>query len=304
MKKLIAATCIALALLGCKKETRTQGSAENISSIEKFPVSFQVSGFKQSVETMSSSKKADATGVELKDHIDRLTYRFYDSKGAFVKTITHDSSYPTFGRLIDSLPQDTYDVVIFGYKGVLNLTDGAPYSFDGFSLDKDRDGATVWDDVFLFRSKITVDKGGAERAVTLNRFLGAFEITIEDAIPATIGKIRVTNYSEDVRYRMNGSGSTGALGGVYKEYLVKPEEVGTKNRTLLFYSASMNTPTKIDIAAYDKNDKLIAIKTIENAKVIANQKTRYSGVLFTTPSALKIGISTDWQPGESTPVRF
>jgi len=299
MKKLLLLSVSCLILFACKKE-----SPSNVAKdATKYDVTFAVSGFTQEVTKLGAEggKKSLALGDTLKNYADNLTYRVYNSGGTLVNTVSQVSTASDFGTLSDKLATGTYDVIIVASKGLVAFTDGS-YSSSIYYFKQNG----IWNDMFVKRFKLTVGTTAITQQVRLDRDVSGLEVTIEDAIPSNVAKIRVTVQSETRGLYADGHAvDIDLLEARYVDYPIVPADYGVKGKKFFMYVANTVIATGMTIRAYDSANTLIVQKPVLQLTTFQkNKKVLLSGSLFPTGTTAGFSIVVDPTWGTSTPVKF
>lgn len=302
MKKILLLFAVVLICFSCKK---LDDAGENETEQKKYPVTFTIADFTQEVTPLSingTAKALNATDGDLKNYATDLMYSVYDAQsGTWIHDIKQVSANADFGKITDNLTAGTYDVFICAYKGYIDFPVGRPYYADLFSLQPPPSGTTTpcWDDTFVKRLRITVAATELNETVKLDRMVGGLEVNVEDAIPSNAARLELINYYEATLLYVSGVGQVGGGGGVKKSFDLTGD-VGQRGKKYFMFIGGTKLLTEIGIIAYDKNDKVLVQKRIQNVRFYENQKTKLTGSLFNYTSGFNITVNPDWSDAGST----
>lgn len=231
-----------------------------------------------------------------------------------------------YNVITDSLTAGTYTVVITGntysaYEELeINLWDVnnsrddplyLPLSTATVYTGQGLDPTPVSMDIFFGKCTLTVKGPTQVDAITLNRIVGEVEVDLKDAvIPSTVSYILLGRSGEMIGYSIaNETPNTSTY------YNPDVPENSLDDRESFLTAADytkgayimqrfvLNTVSPIDIiiVAYDKNNNIIASKTVPQVQIQKNRRTILSGKLFDSSVTAQFTITANAAWGPDTP---
>ena len=299
MKKtlILAASC--LMLIACKKNDNEKSKPDEQAT--KYPVTFNVQDFEQSVVPMSSAKSTMAVvGDTLKNYANNLYYRVFNSSGVMIKRIDQASTLSAFGSIKDSLTAGTYDVFIAATKGSLFVAPGVPFT-QSYYNPIFTSTVKYWDDTFVKLERVTVGSAPLTKSVRLSRVVAGLDLLLTDAIPTTVSKITITCTGDMSALNLSDNTDRGSNINV-KEFTINTTDQGVANKKFSMFVANTFSPISITIKAYDNSSRVITEKTVNGVTFLRNAKTTLSGALFSSvgiPGAFTINVDPTWGTGNT-----
>jgi len=294
MKKVLPVLSLILLLFAaCKKSDNSEAEPKEEEK-PKYDVSFTVADFAQTVGTLSTgnSKATTAVGDTLKNYVNLLYYRIYNSAGVLVNSAEQEGALSTFGTVTDKLPSGIYNVFFAAGKYSLYVS-GAQNNLSNAVF-----GPTIgasWNDTFVKQFQLTVGSTPITQAVRLDRVIGGLEVVLQDAIPANAAKVSVV-FQNDVDFiYANGTGILGPK-SMTKDFPIFASDIGQKNKKFLAFIGNTLSASSVIIRAYDSANGLITEKTVSNVRCYKNQKTTLTGTLFPATSSASLGFTVTVNP--------
>jgi len=315
MKKfLIFSMAVVLFATSCSKDKSSQNKPP-VNSGKKYAVTFNVSGFTQTLNTNAINKKTldDVAPGSVASGANVLYYYVQNSAGVFVSQIkeTPTSAGANFGTITDQLPAGTYTVAFLaGQTGLktLYLIPDYPTSigFHGFYFTYNIAPGQFapWQDTFFKKFTLTVTDQPVTQAVSLDRVVGEIQLDIKDAIPDNLKTIKFTFNYEYSGYRMDVDTAFNTF-QTPRSYLVTstiPDSViGKTDYKINTIIGNTSTPIDVTITCLDAANNTLSVTTVPSVRCQKNLRTVLSGSLFSDASAFKTYVDTAWA---STPVKI
>lgn len=279
MKKLIPALSLMLILFACRKAEQT-GQTEYDTTLHD--VKFTVADFNVFEETMSASgrKTTMAVGDTLSNYADYLHYSVYNEAGFMVRYINQTKADKDFGTIKGRLANGNYSVVIAASKTTplrFDTTGRIPFSVLTFGPNT-KDGN--WNDSFHKMFKITVADAPLTQTIKLDRLVGAFNVVIEDAIPADVSKIVVEVNISPVNLKLDGT-LYSSLTSSYFNFPLLAADAGVKNKMFAGYIINTFYPVTVFVTAYNAKGVKVAQKSISSLTFSRGERITLTGSLFT-----------------------
>jgi hypothetical protein len=304
MKKIFYFTIIlSTVLFSCKKESKksTQQPTYNVS--------FNVSGFSATTMPFQANSvkgaKSDAlTGrylAALNTQITNLIYMVYDSNGNQIHIINQASTQADFGTIADVLPAGNYVIYFVGYQALQSyFVDILPTSLN--FVNTTSGALTQFPDCFVDKVSLTVSPSTPAQNITLSRIDAELTVDIKDAIPSNAVTLQAALSKEYLRYNLSaGAIDTTTSNGATISSTIPSASIGTTDYT--FSGIVLNTlhPFNVVLRCLDKNNNVIATKTVSNVTCQINKQTILSGDLFgggtsgnSVNSSFAVSIDTTW----------
>jgi len=294
MKKVLPVLSLILLLFAaCKKSDNSEAEPKEEDK-PKYDVSFTVADFAQTVGTLSTgnSKATTAVGDTLKNYVNYLYYRIYNSAGVLVNSVDQEGSLSTFGTITDKLPSGAYNVLFTAGKYNLFIP-GAQTIFSNASFGPTY--GTPWNDTFVKHVQLTVGSTAIAQSVRLDRVIGGLEVVLQDAIPSNVAKVSVV-FQSDVDYIYSTGTGTFSSKPITRDFSIAASDIGQKNKKFLSYIGNTVSASSVIIRAYDSANGLLAEKTVSNVRCYKNQKTTLTGTLFPATSSASLGFTVTVNP--------
>ncbi|MDB5119941.1 MAG: hypothetical protein JWN56_1159 [Sphingobacteriales bacterium] len=323
MKKLLTITAIIpLLIFSCKKD-QSINEGEIKTDSKKYAVKFNVSDFKQSVESMVRKNSSGILNspkhlASLDSNIGYLYYIAYNSarqevsrrkqwaNGMTSKYLYDGTPSPQhyeeyagvfpFGSITDSLAAGTYTIVFAGaenefsinsrFEGLLGVQ-YLPFSEAHFIDNRGIDSWSRACDSFYKKYSVTVGEQDIEKQVELDRIIGKIEISILDAMPSNADHFAFLFINENEGFKFSTESGFSWTDDISNEnYLSTVAASQMSQSNFHFDKMIYNTTTPLDviIKCYDASNVLIASKTVSNVRCFKNKRTLLSGNFFTTSS--------------------
>jgi hypothetical protein len=305
MKKYLTLMAMAIIFLSCKKENASN-SVNNNPALSKtlYPVSFNLSAFETTEINKSKTVTNSISTMALKDQIKYLHYAVFSAPSSpgnelvLFKQIVQNSTQPSFGTILDSLPAGKYSIFFVGaqHQGSISMKDGAPVFDPAFFVD----------DTFNKRVDLTITDQ-VKQSVVLNRISAMITITFTDIMPANAGEISVE--FEDSPPDADLLTNEGHLHPSDTSYFSRPLYVsvidtdkGKTGFTLSTFVWPYQYPS-ITIDCIGLNGELISRKKLSNIlpKFLANKNYIFSGKLLEQQTDFNITIKDKWNPPVNVP---
>lgn len=262
-------------MFSCQK-----GSEETVVPEGQGNVTFSVSNYRQvSFDDLSSGQTRAGETVSMT--LANLSLTVFDAKtNALVSpTVLHKSDDYTdnpsaFAQFSVSLPRGSYRIVILGYNGKKACNIASPSHI-------------TWEDsyvpnTFLYCDELTV--GGddsVDKEVTLSHVVAAFRVTAEDAIPATMKRMRFISST--------GGTALNALTGFTPQSTGRTSDIDVPTSyagktgvdfTVYLFLPSEQTTGSYTVQALADGDAVLAKKTFGNVPLRINYLTQWQGKAF------------------------
>ncbi|MGV3508950.1 MAG: hypothetical protein ACO1N7_06630 [Sphingobacteriaceae bacterium] len=270
----------------------TSCKKDNDQNEPKTDVKFQFTNFNWEVGPLgkSSSTISDVdytTGDTLENYAKYFYYRAYNASGVKVSEKSQTAENADFGILSDVLDPGTYTIVFSASNKPLGFS---RYGLNGDHLFNQDNG--YWSDTFFKKLTITVGSEPSTHPITLERIVGALEVTLLDAIPMNAAKISISaEYEHGVFWFRDGSRS--ATDTKTKEFILTEADKGQSNRSFLMHILNITRGLRITIKSFDAQNGLLNSKTIDNVLFYQNRKTILRGNL-SSASQFLITVDPVW----------
>lgn len=230
-------------------------------------------------------------GVSLTDYCSTIQFVIYQN-GEKVKGITQKKGESSYGQAALTLSPGTYQLLVLAHNCQL----GNPTVSNPSTIQFTNTGSG-YSDTFYYYGDLQVTEEQGTHDITLERAVSMVRITITDAIPAEVTKIRLyyegesgvfnavtgmggtTNSKQSINYNVQGYSAPLSLGA----YTFLRNEEGTLTMT---------------ITAFDSKDNVIAEKQLTDIPMKNRMMTEYSGRLFSEASAsatIVLSADTEWK---------
>lgn len=281
MKKFYLSILFALTLfVSC---TKSDNGTEVVIPNTHYNVSFNVSGFSQTMVDMSTKSAASVKAESAASHVNYIIYCIYNKEGILVKKVEQiDKAADGFGTIKEQLPAGSYTLAVAAStKQLLWISqDILSSAFFGFYGTGSRGDGFV--KVLAFDVADKENQGN----IQVERIMGKLELSIQDRIPSDAAKITILHNSASFYHFIKGTSSST---DVVKEVITVAEsdKIG-EGRTFVSYILPMRETgtlqTDVTITCYNSNGDVIVNKVIKDVVFATNKKTILSGKLFEKPS--------------------
>lgn len=283
MKNLFLAASATLLLASCGKDNTPSPDKDLLK--KKYPVSFNVSGFNQTIEDFGARKIATGKYLTARGSNDslRLYFRYLVYVvGDRVKLQKYTD--PDFGVFRDTLPLGRYDMVIAAIGDAANKKDTAQeYYLPNFTLQGK--------DIFYKYLPINVD-GPINQDMYVKRTVAKLRVNILDKLPNDVKFVNMAlfNYpavSTDPNLSSGFNYITGKINGTskyqpYDIYKATDSTIGMAGLSTDCYilTEGAGRTIGVQLTAYGEGQKVIAKKQIYNVSLYTSKVTALSGNLF------------------------
>ncbi|MFD2163101.1 hypothetical protein ACFSJU_11915 [Paradesertivirga mongoliensis] len=271
MKNALLALSLSLILFAsCRKSNQPDGP--------KTDVKFQFTDFNWEVGPLgkAASTAADVdytTGDTLKNYAKYFYYRAYNSAGVKVSEKSQVSSDANFGTINDVLDPGSYTIVF--------VAGNKPLALSNYGLNSDHiydPAEDYWDDTFFKKINITVGTESSTHPVTLERIVGALELTLLDALPHNAAKLRISAEYERSTYQLK-DGATAGTATKAKDFILTQADKGQANRQFLMHILNFSRALNITLTTYNAQNTVLSTRTINGVWFHQNRKTIVKGNL-------------------------
>ena len=257
---------LCLAFTACEKVVISdEEKAENEDGLVE--VTLRVSD----VELMSGTA-GTRTLTSIADVSKRLNFLVYQN-GSKVKTVNQKAEDSGFGTVSLSLTPGTYQLLVLAHNCPANPTTATPEKVQFNNTE------TGYTDTFYYYGDLTVDAENQETELSLKRAVSLFRLTINDAKPAQVTKLRL--------YYSGGSCALNAVTGY-----------GCVNsKQTVWYDLSTTTASpiqcdaytflhdetgtlKVTATAYSASDEVLYEHVFTDVSMERNHIKEYSGNFF------------------------
>lgn len=205
-----------------------------------------------------------------------------------VQTVHQTTSDDTWGQPQMSLTLGTHHVYFVASRGLSPVLDATAKTLTWASV---RD--TYWKDYEV----TVVNTSNGNRAVTLDRVVAKLKLTVNDEIPAGASTLVCTpaTWYYGLNYR-TGAPVT-ATNGQAISISIPANYVGTSGQLVAsFFTISTveEWTTDVSVAVKDGNGASLGSSVIDDAPMLRNRSTEYSGNLFSGGGNMVVSINGDW----------
>ena len=205
-----------------------------------------------------------------------------------VQTIHQTTSDETWGQPQMSLTIGTHQVYFVASRGLSPTLNVGAQSLTWASV---RD--TYWKDYEV----TVVNTSNGNRAVTLERVVAKLKLTVNDEIPAGAATLVCTpaTWYDGLNY-LTGAPVT-ATNGQAISLSIPANYVGTSGQLVAsFFTISTvdEWTTDVGVAVKDGNGASLGSAVIDDAPMLRNRSTEYSGNLFSGGGNMVVSINSDW----------
>ena len=204
-----------------------------------------------------------------------------------VQSVHQTTSDETWGQPQMSLTLGTHHVYFVASRGVSPVLDATAKTLTWASV---RD--TYWKDYEV----TVVNTSNGNRAVTLERVVAKLKVTINDDIPTGAATLTCTpaTWYYGLNYRTGEPCET--VNSQAMSVSIPSSYIGATGLAASFFTFSESTEwtTDVTVAIKDGNGASLGSAVIDDAPMLRNRSTEYSGNLFSSGSLLTISINGDW----------
>lgn len=205
-----------------------------------------------------------------------------------VQSLHQTTSDATWGQPQMSLALGTHHIYFVASRGVSPVVNATDKTIVWSSV---RD--TYWKDYEV----TVVNTSNGNRAVTLDRVVAKLKLTINDEIPTGASTLTCTptTWYYGMNYR-TGAPVT-ATNGQAISLSIPANYVGTSGQLVAsFFTISTvdEWTTDVGVAVKDGNGTSLGSAVIDDAPMLRNRSTEYSGNLFSGGGNMVVSINSDW----------
>ena len=234
------------------------------------------------------------------DALDHLVLGVFDAEtDAQVESpIVQDKGASGYGTFSVKLTKGSYRLVFLGYDGkkAFQMTSPSTISFVDNYVPQ----------TFLYSTVLTVgDEALPAQNVVLKRAVGAFRLTVADALPSNLSKMRFTSNCGSTTLDGKTGFAAGSTGRVHDISIPKDSlgKTGIKMRTYLFLPAG-ETEMDITVDALTANGSVIRSRTFPAVPMKINSLLTYEGEFFAAASSnmsASVTVDTEWNSEVTVP---
>lgn len=292
MKNLFSLLILALVFTGCQKPVN---DVEPQTEAKKTEVTFTVTDFAQSVKGFASAgnKATMAVGDTLSNYADNLYYTIYAADGSYVKSATQTKTNANFGKFTEQLVPGNYDVFVTATQNMFGYFAGTGSVYSTAKITPP--APNLWLEFFTKNLSITVGGTPLTQSITLDRAVGALDVVLKDAMPASVAKIAVTVDKEAADLLIK-TGVAGTYGSTTRDFALTAADAGVANKKFSVLLANTATDINVTLQAFDSNGTKLAEKVI-TTRVNKNQRTTLTGNLFgPAATGFTVVVNPVWSP--------
>jgi hypothetical protein len=292
---LLLVSCSLLLSVSCQS-----GPDDTIVPEGQSTITFSVSNYRQiSFDDLSGAGSTRATET-ISMTLANLSLTVFNAETNEVvyPTVLHESknydksNAKTFPSFSVTLPYGHYQLLVLGYNGKhsCNIASLNHISWEGDYVPN----------TFLYCNEFTLDKNtNLNQQITLRHVVAAFCVYAEDALPATLKKMRFSTTAGGTVLDAT-TGYTPQITSRTSDIIVPPDSLGSPCH---FYSylflPEEQTTGNYTVQALGVNDVLINEKHFNNVPLRINYKTEWQGKFFEAsddedPSGEQRGFSIEW----------
>lgn len=294
MKKLMMAVAVCLMMTACEKAIVNDDAVVPeadasgvVAKSKKF--TFTVKGDFGS-PTFRHGDDVTRAATYLNDQSNQMTDLWvFDFVGdVCVQSIHQTTSDESWGQPEMSLTLGTHHVYFVASRGLSPVLDAMAKTLTWASV---RD--TYWKDY-----KVTVvNTSNGNRSVTLDRVVAKLKLTVNDEIPAGASTLVCTpaTWYYGLNYR-TGAPVT-ATNGQAISISIPSNYVGTSGQLVASFftiSGADEWTTDVSVAVKDGNGTSLGSAVINDAPMLRNRSTEYSGNLFSGSGNMVVSVNGDW----------
>lgn len=296
MKKMMMAVAVCLTMTACEKAIAPEGlDGEEtewggvVSDIPSKKFTFTIKGDFGS-PTFQDGDDVTRAATYLNDQGNQMTDLWvFDYVGDdCVQTIHQTTSDDTWGQPQMSLTLGTHHVYFVASRGLSPVLDATAKTLTWTSV---RD--TYWKDYEV----TVVNTSNGNRAVTLERVVAKLKLTVNDEIPAGSATLTCTpaTWYYGLNYRTGAP--VAATNGQAISLSIPANYVGTSGQLVASFftiSGADEWTTDVSVAVKDGNGASLGSAVIDDAPMLRNRSTEYSGNLFSGGGNMVVSINSDW----------
>lgn len=273
----------------------TKKSSE-INDETTYKISVDVSGFSQTIDTISRQNSKSSTisnNESLNGKITKLVYSIFDRNGKLVRNTQQNAEVSNFGFLSERLPAGNYSLCIAGGQPKMTiyenpLIEGTDISYYSFP----------WEDTFYKKINFTVQNSDVQITALLERIVGMVEVNVVDELPSNVAKMSVSVNRSPFFYNfLNGPRfNTSASSNIY----TVTKDITAEDRTnhscvVQVYCLNFTESMFVTIKALDSKGVAVAEKAISQVYCTRNRKTTLTGRLSGGSGAFTVTANTVWE---------
>lgn len=296
MKNLFSIIILAAVFAGCQKPAN---EVEPETGSKKTEVTFAVTDFDQSVKGFASvnTKATMAVGDTLSNYADNLYYTIYAADGSYVKSAMQAKTATNFGKFTEPLAPGTYDVYIAATPNSIGFFAGLGSTYSTASITPP--APNLWLDFFSKNLSVTVGAEPLTQSVRLDRAVGALDVVLKDALPATVAKISVTVDKEAADLLIK-TGVAKTYGSTTRDFTLTAADAGVANKKFSVLLANTATDVNVTLQAFDAAGTKLAEKVV-TTRINKNQRTTLTGSLIGPAAAgFTVAVNPVWNPSGAT----
>lgn len=295
MKKIYLSFLFAITVFAsCKKSDKV---TDEIKPSTLHNVSFNVSGFSQTMVDLGMKSSASVKAESAASHVNFILYCIYNKEGVLVKKVEQtDKTAAGFGSIKEQLPAGSYTLTVAASsKPLLQMNQDILFSaFFGFF------GSASRGDAFVKTLNFEVSDKENQANIEVERIVGKLELSIQDGIPSNVAKITISHGSASFYHFVKGTSSSTDV--ITEDIPVtesdKSGEGSTFDSYILPMRATGSIQTDVTITCFNTKGDVIVNKVIKNVVFETNKKTILSGKLFektsNQQSNFQITIPSTW----------
>lgn len=296
MKKVMMAVAVCLIMTACEKPITAEvenvnesewGGVESDIPSKKF--TFTVKGDFGS-PTFQQGDDVTRAATYLNDQSNQMTDLWvFDFVGdECVQSIHQTTSDDTWGQPQMSLTLGTHHVYFVASRGLSPVLDATAKTLTWASV---RD--TYWKDYEV----TVVNTSNGNRAVTLERVVAKLKLTVNDEIPAGAATLVCTpsTWYYGLNYRTGAP--VMAINDQAISISIPANYVGTSGQLVAsFFTISTvdEWTTDVSVSVKDGNGSSLGSAVINDAPMLRNRSTEYSGNLFSGVGNMVVSVNGDW----------
>jgi len=275
MKSIYSLLILGLIFTGCQKSANMP---EPQTEVNKTEVTFAVTDFAQSVKgfAAANTKGTMAVGDTLSNYADNLYYTIYAADGSYVKSGTQAKADASFGRVTEQLVPGTYDVFMAATQNSIGFFAGSGSTYSNALITPP--APNLWLDLFSKNMTITVAGTPLTQSVRLDRAIGALDVVLVDAMPASVSKISLT-LDREAADMLIKTGVAKTYGSTTRDFALTAADAGAINKKFSMLVGNTATDVNVTIQAFDAAGAKLAEKVV-TTRINKNQRTTLSGSLI------------------------
>lgn len=280
---------IALALLvaSCEKPILN----EDIMVEREANVILHMRLFEQTAFDTRAKALAHRAATDITNLCTRLNIAIFDADGTKVKTIAQKDTDSDFGTVAQTLSTGTYQLVVIAHNcdGSATITSTEKVTFPNNKVT----------DTFYYYGDLVVTDSQHSYDLTLTRAVAMFRLVLTDEeIPSNVARLKF--YYTGGSSTFSPSAGYGCVNSKQTEYRTVAPGLSVFDIYTLPHTEE-DVLTKLTVTALDANDNTVKERVFENAPIIRNQITRYTGCFFgsggsgqQTDGSFRLTANPDW----------